>query len=168
LVVTFVAASVNDAPSRLLRPITGAGGERLERRAAHCTCAAKSLPLLILFFAAQSAHGEIFKCTTTKAMPTYQNFPCEFKSLGAMPATAPPAKTSADTAANAVRSPMPARPVATMPRVGMTTNEVKTIWGEPLDMSREEYAKGNIETWTYANSRSIRFDLQGRVTEIKW
>ena len=63
---------------------------------------------------------------------------------------------------------MPARPVATMPRVGMTTNEVKTIWGEPLDMSREEYAKGNIETWTYANSRSIRFDVKGRVADIKW
>jgi hypothetical protein len=35
-------------------------------------------------------------------------------------------------------------------------------------MSKEEYAKGNIETWTYADSRSIRFDVEGRVSEIKW
>lgn len=50
----------------------------------------------------------------------------------------------------------------------MTTAEVKAIWGEPIDMTREEYAKGNIETWTYADSRSIQFDLKGRATEIKW
>jgi hypothetical protein len=50
----------------------------------------------------------------------------------------------------------------------MTIAEVKAIWGTPLDMTKEEYGKGNIQTWTYADSRSIRFDLKGRVTEVKW
>ena len=127
-----------------------------------------SLPLLVLLVAAQPAHGDIFKCTTRKSMPTYQNFPCEFESLGAMPATAPAAKAGAAPAPTAAKSRMPDRAAATTtPRVGMTTSEVKAIWGEPLDTTREEYAKGNIETWMYANSRSIRFDLRGRVTEIK-
>ena len=158
---------MNDAPSRLLRPIIGACSERLERRAARGACAVKRLGLLVLLLAAQPAHGEIFKCIS-KAMPTFQNFPCEFDSLGAMPATALAAKTSVSVPPNAARSRLPARPVATMPRVGMTTNEVKAIWGEPLDTTKEEYAKGDIETWTYADSRSIRFDAKGRVSEIKW
>lgn len=127
-----------------------------------------SLPLLVLLVAAQPAQSDIFKCTTRKSMPTYQNFPCEFESLGAMPATAPAAKAGAAPAPTAAKSRMPDRAAATTtPRVGMTTSEVKAIWGEPLDTTREEYAKGNIETWMYANSRSIRFDLRGRVTEIK-
>lgn len=157
---------MNDAPSRLLRPIIGMGSERLERRAARGACVAKSLPLLVLLVVAHPAHGDIFKCATRKSMPTYQNFPCEFDSLGAMPATTPDAKAGA--APSAAKSRTTVRPTATMPRVGMTTNEVKAIWGEPLDTTREEYAKGNIETWNYADSRSIRFDLKGRVTEIKW
>ena len=101
-------------------------------------------------------------------MPTYQNFPCEFDSLGAMPATAQAAKAGAAPTPGAAKSRTPARPAATMPRVGMTTNEVKAIWGEPRDTTREEYAKGDIETWNYADSRSIRFDAKGRVEEVKW
>ena len=154
---------MNDVPSRLLRPIIGARSERLQGRAARCA----SVPLLVLLVGAQPAHGDIFKCTTRKSMPTYQNFPCEFDSLGAMPVTAPVPKAGVPAAQNAENSRLPVRPAATAPRVGMTTNEVKAIWGEPLDTTREEFAKGNIETWTYANSRSIRFDLKGRVTEIR-
>lgn len=101
-------------------------------------------------------------------MPTYQNFPCEFDSLGAMPVTEAAAKGSASPPPKQVQSPTPARPATSTPRVGMTTNQVKAIWGDPLDTTREEYAKGDIETWRYAGSRSIRFDLKGRVSEIKW
>lgn len=165
---TFVAASVNHAPSRPLCPIIGAGRTRPEQRAARGIRAARSLPLLLLLVAAQAAHGDIFKCTTRKAMPTYQNFPCEFDSLGAMPASSPAPKTVTASAPSAGKSRVPARPAATMPRVGMTTNEVKAMWGEPHDTTREEYAKGDIETWEYGDSRSIRFDAKGRVTEVKW
>jgi hypothetical protein len=126
-----------------------------------------ALVLLVLFLPARSPYAEIFECTANKAMPTYQNFPCEFDSLGTMPTTIatmnvnPPAAAAAPVAAGAASA-------ATMPKVGMTTKEVKAIWGEPVDTNREEYAKGNIETWTYADSRSIRFDVKGRVSEIKW
>ena len=125
-----------------------------------------ALILLVLFLPARSPYAEIFKCTN-KAMPTYQNFPCEFDSLATMPTTIatmnvnPPAAAAAPAAAGAASD-------VTMPKVGMTTKEVKAIWGEPVDTNREEYAKGNIETWTYADSRSIRFDVKGRVSEIKW
>jgi hypothetical protein len=131
------------------------------------------LPLL----AAAPARADIFKCTANKAMPTYQNFPCEFDSLGAVQAGVESGAAAANTSVAAARGPAangkPGRgagvvPAATRPRVGMTTAEVKAIWGEPNDASREEFAKGDIETWTYADSRSIRFDAKGRVQQIKW
>jgi hypothetical protein len=124
-----------------------------------------SLVLLVLLLSAQRSSAEIFKCTA-RAITTYQNFPCEFDSLGAVP----PAGTVADasTAAPAAPDRHVQTTTATMPRVGMTIAEVKAIWGTPLDMTKEEYGKGNIQTWTYADSRSIRFDLKGRVTEVKW
>ena len=98
-----------------------------------------------------TAYADIYACPGHRGMTTYQNFPCEFDSLGAVPAT----------------DRTPAMRVETMPRVGMTTEQVKAIWGEPIDTTKEEEAKGDIETWMYANSRSIRFDLKGRVAEIK-
>lgn len=104
-------------------------------------------------------------------MPTYQNFPCEFDSLGAMPTAGVSGAPGSIVSAAGTSRPGDrerATPVATMPRMGMTTAEVKAIWGEPMEMTKEEYAKGDIETWRYADSRSIRFDLKGRVTEIKW
>jgi hypothetical protein len=124
------------------------------------------LTILVLLLWTQPAAAEIFMCTANKAIPTYQNFPCEFDSLGAVP----PAGTVADasTAAPAAPDRHVQTTTATMPRVGMTIAEVKAIWGTPLDMTKEEYGKGNIQTWTYADSRSIRFDLKGRVTEVKW
>jgi hypothetical protein len=125
--------------------------------------------VLVLLFAAAPARSEIFQCTANKAMPTYQNFPCEFDTLGVMTAGsasgAPKSNPSAPTAAGP--KPMPSG-ANSIPRVGMTTGEVKAIWGEPRDTTKEEYARGDIETWTYADSRSIRFDLKGRVAEIKW
>ena len=102
-------------------------------------------------------------------MPIYQNFPCEFDSLGAanLPAaptgrlTATPVSTSTGGHANRAA-------VAAVPRIGMTTKEVRAIWGEPLQTTREEFVKGDIETWQYADSRSIQFDRKGRVTSINW
>ena len=158
---------MNDEASRPPCRIIGQRGQRFGRRAARAALAAESLPLLALLLATSVVHADIFKCTANKAMPTYQNFPCEFDSLGAMPATAH-ASDASRTAALHPQGPGAATPVATMPRVGMTTNEVKAIWGEPNDTVKEEYAKGDIETWTYPDSRSVRFDLKGRVSEIKW
>lgn len=107
-------------------------------------------------------------------MPTYQNFPCEFDSLGAVSLpTVPGAGATAGAEAQPTSSGKPgnranAALVASTPRVGMTTDEVKALWGEPADMTKEEFVKGDIETWTYADSRSIQFDRKGRVTKIKW
>jgi hypothetical protein len=120
----------------------------------------------VLLLCPGASRAEIFACAGPHRMTVYQNFPCEFASLGAVPATAPVASAQAATGRPGDRAH--ALPVATMPRVGMTTEQVKSIWGQPIDTIKEEEAKGNIETWMYADSRSIRFDLKGRVAEIKW
>jgi hypothetical protein len=119
-----------------------------------------------LAFAVPAAHAEIFKCVGKSALPTYQNFPCQFDSAGSTTvAAAANVSPRAEAGARAIAA---TASTGTTPRVGMTTKEVKAIWGDPIDTSKEEYAKGNVETWTYANSRSIRFDLKGRVSEIEW
>lgn len=120
----------------------------------------------LLSVSSMTAYADIYACPGRHGMTTYQNFPCEFDSLGSVPATVPVA--SAQAAFSRPGDRARAMPVATMPRVGMTTEQVKAIWGEPIDTAKEEYAKGDIETWTYADSRSIRFDLKGRVADIKW
>lgn len=102
-------------------------------------------------------------------MPIYQNFPCEFDSLGAasLPADAAAPLTVAPVSTNTGKHGNQAA-VATVPRVGMTAKEIRAIWGEPLETTREEFVKGDIETWKYADSRSIRFDPKGRVQHINW
>jgi hypothetical protein len=63
----------------------------------------------------------------------------------------------------AVKSPIP----ATELRVGMTTEEVRAIWGEPTDTLWEEPGVGaRSEVWSYGNSRSVRF-VKNRVSAIE-
>lgn len=119
----------------------------------------------VLLVGSGACHAEIYACAGPHRMPVYQNFPCEFASLGAVSATATVVGVQAPSSGPGDGAHL--TPVATMPRVGMTTEQVKAIWGQPSDTTREEYARGDIETWTYADSRSIRFDLKGRVAEIK-
>jgi hypothetical protein len=144
--------------------------------------ATRSLPLVLslALALAPAAYAEIFKCAGHRNVPVYQNFPCEFDSLDA--AYAAPAATSSSTAvapvtaratagraARAAQQPAKATPArASMPRVGMTGDEVLSIWGEPNFMTTEEHAKRDIEVWSYGDSRSIEFDREQRVTAIHW
>ena len=121
------------------------------------------MAFLLLVSAAAPVRGDIYKCTLKKTMTTYQNFPCEFDSLGAVSA-------ERTIGAPAVLEQVPGhpRPGASAPRVGMSAREVRAIWGEPIETTREEFVKGDVETWRYADSRSIRFDPKGRVQQIHW
>lgn len=140
---------------------------------------ARPLIAIVAALIAPDALAEIYNCTAKKAIPTYQNFPCEFDSLAASsaaPAAAVRASTGNDAAGNAGTPAATAgrhasrrhSTAAAVPRVGMTTAEVRAIWGDPIDTSKEEFVKGTIETWSYADSRSIQFDRKGRVTSINW
>jgi hypothetical protein len=138
----------------------------------------RTLSILLLALPALAAHAEIYKCSGKKGMPIYQNFSCETDSAGtpatsssnAAPMAAPgPTEEARRTsvAAHTITAAGQARAASSIPRIGMTTHEVRSIWGEPRETSKEEFAKGDIETWTYADSRSIQFDRKGRVTAVR-
>ena len=110
--------------------------------------------LFSVLFVAPLASAEIFKCVGKIGEVLYQNFPCQFESMGGMPIDAQgPKKTPA---------------VPAEPRLGMTAEEVRAIWGEPTDTVQEEPARGGrFEVWSYDASRSVRFDHRGRVSAIQ-
>ena len=144
----------------------------MHRRLQRVACAIATW-LVVLTVAASSAHAEIYKCTG-KPIPVYQNFPCEFDSLDALPSTPGGIVTTtgvtgsplAGAGITASHPPSPTTPA--VPRVGMTIGQVRAIWGEPASTSKEEPAEGDVEVWTYPGTRSIQFDHKGRATAIRW
>ena len=120
--------------------------------------------LFSVLFVAPLASAEIFKCVGKNGEALYQNFPCQFESMGGMPTDVPgPKKSPTDVAAPKKSTTAPAEP-----RVGMTTDEVRAIWGEPTDIVQEEPGDGGrFEVWSYGASRSVRFDRKRRVAAIQ-
>jgi hypothetical protein len=127
-----------------------------------------------VFLVAPPASAEVFKCIGKKGEDLYQNFPCEFESMGGMPTDAAGSKTSTADVRDPKKSPTdvagpkksPAAPAE--PRIGMTTEEVRAIWGEPTDTRWEEPGDGDLsEIWSYGASRSVRFDRKRRVAAIQ-
>ena len=130
--------------------------------------------LFSLLFGASLASAEVFKCVGKNGEALYQNFPCQFESMGGMPMDAAGSKTSTADVRDPKKSltdvagpkKSPAAPAE--PRIGMTTEEVRAIWGEPTDTHWEEPGDGDrSELWSYGASRSVRFDRKRRVAAIQ-
>jgi hypothetical protein len=131
----------------------------------------------VLTFAAPPVDAEIFKCATKDGMPLYQNFPCELDSLGWLPSapnagtTAPASKGGATPAvkpASDQATPKVKTAVApTVPRLGMTGDEVREVWGEPASTYQDELVDGRVEFWSYGGERSVKFDARGRVVSVQ-
>jgi hypothetical protein len=110
--------------------------------------------LFSVLFVAPLVSAEIFKCVGKHGEDLYQNFPCQLESIGRMPIDARVQKKS------------PAVPAE--PHLGMTTDEVRVIWGEPTETVQEEPGDGGrFEVWSYGASRSVRFDRRGRVSAVQ-
>ena len=127
----------------------------------------------VLFFP-PLASAEVFKCVGKYGEALYQNFPCQFESTRDIPTDVPDTKKSLTDVADIKKSPTnvagqkkpPAAPAE--PRIGMTTEEVRAIWGEPTDSRWEEPGDGDrSEVWSYGDSRSVRFDSKRRVAAIQ-
>ena len=134
--------------------------------------------LLFMVFVAPLASAQIFKCVAKDGTDLYQNFPCQFESMGWMPMNTQSTKTpSAPSDSNPttvkagpleVKAAGKSPAVPTEPRIGMSPDEVTAIWGEPTDIISDEVVEGRIEVWSYGASRSVRFDqLKGRVSAIQ-
>jgi hypothetical protein len=127
--------------------------------------------LFFVLFVAPLASAETFKCVGKYGEALYQNFPCQFESIGSTPMDAQdPKKTPAVPTEPRLGTQGPKKSPAAPaePRVGMTTEEVRAIWGEPTNTVQEEPGDGpRSEVWSYGDSRSVRFDRRGRVTAIQ-
>ena len=137
--------------------------------------------LMVLLLGAGPVCADIFKCVGKNALVVYQNFPCEIDSLGTTPAEAKSARSaSAPNRSDASPKPMAAVAVPVgavkaagaslppVPRIGMTSEEVKAIWGEPLEVIQDEpRSGGRIEIWQYADGRSVQLDHKQRVSSVQ-
>lgn len=125
----------------------------------------QTLSLSLLLGLAMPAHAEIFRCVGIRNLPTYQNFPCDVDSPARAPSTVaslPPATASPRSRQHGVDD----AETSSEPRIGMSARDVRRLWGEPINSTTEEFARANIEIWTYPGARSVEFDRKGRVTAI--
>lgn len=127
--------------------------------------------------AAPLASAEIFKCVAKNGTDLYQNFPCQFDSLGSLPSSPPSAKTKLPLGDASQAKPKVAPidvalagkspTLPTEPRVGMTTEEVRALWGEPEEIIQAEPIDGRIEIWRYGDVRSVQFDRKHRALAVQ-
>ena len=116
---------------------------------------------------AGDASAEIFKCTAKNGLPLYQNFPCEIDSLG-LPSTgkAAPRPESIQTSAQPA-APQRAEAALAEPRIGMSADAVRKVWGEPPEILQDEPRSGRVEIWQYGDGRVVRINQKQRVISIQ-
>jgi len=138
---------------------------------------------LLVALPATAAQAEIYACPGQRGMTIYQNFPCQFTSLGSMPATVPESKFLAPAAAavgshaapardgtNGVRGVPPMQSTAAGAgelRRGMSEGEVRKAWGEPEEIVQDEPPSGRVEIWRYKDGRSVQLDHAHRVLSVQ-
>ena len=124
----------------------------------------KSVSVLsFVLFVSPPLYAEVFKCVGKNGEVLYQNFPCQFESISWVAKDVPELKKSSTNE----EKPNEAAAAPAKPRVGMTADEVKTIWGEPTEIIQEEPGEGSrFEVWSYG-SGTVRFDRKRRVAAVQ-
>jgi len=169
------AARVLKARLQGVSPICGM--DRISQREVDWIIAKAILLLVTLVFAVPPVTAEIFKCVAKDGTDLYQNFPCGIDSIGSMATNAP-----SEEAVSAPGNSRQAQPIASVPaaaaagkpptmpgepRVGMTTEDVRAVWGEPAETDQDERREGRIEIWRYADGRSVEFNRKQRVLAVQ-
>jgi len=129
-----------------------------------------ALVLACVFSAAPATAGEIFKCVAKDGTALYQNFPCNIDSIGSVASSSPPKTDSPPlTTVSTTKSNTSAtQSDVGEPRIGMTTDEVKKLWGEPEEMVSDEPAEGGrVSNWRYADGRIVQFNNKHRVLAVQ-
>ena len=131
-----------------------------------------ALILVPAFCATPPASAEIFKCVAKDKTALYQNFPCQFDSIGWVPSNTQATKTTSmpPDASQAKAAPVNAASTvksadAREARIGMAPDEVRAILGEPLEIVQDAPVEG-IEIWRYVD-RTIQFDGTHRVVTVE-
>ena len=152
-----------------------------------CSRAFTALIFVPAFCAAPPASAEIFKCVAKDATALYQNFPCDIDSLGSLPSNQPVAKTPSNSlvakalstlgaAGRQEKSKTPPINAASIvkatytgePQIGMSSDEVRVLLGEPEEMVDDEPADGGrVSNWRYADGRIVQFDHKHYVLGVQ-
>ena len=137
--------------------------------------------ILPAFCAAPATCAEIFKCVAKDGTALYQNFPCEFDSIGWVPSNPQAGKTTLMPGASQATpkaAPVNVAPVNVAstvrstqtgePQIGMSSDEVRSLLGEPEEMIDDEPAEGGrVSIWRYADGRSVQFDHKHHVLGVQ-
>jgi hypothetical protein len=131
--------------------------------------------ILLAFCGAPLTSAEIFKCVTKDGTPLYQNFPCQFDSIGWVPPNSEAVKTP-PVAPNPPQAKPNAPPAdiastvaaadARQARIGMTPEEVRAILGEPMEIVEEGSIDRRAEIWRYVD-QTLQFDHTHHVTTVE-
>ena len=129
------------------------------------------------FLAASVVAAEIFKCVAKDGTALYQNFPCDMDSLGSLPSNPPVAKTPSKpgVAGQEKSKTEPIKVASTVkstytgePQIGMSSDEVRALLGEPEEMVDDEPADGGrVSNWRYADGRIVQFDHKHHVLGVQ-
>jgi len=131
--------------------------------------------LLSMLIGSHASAGEIFKCVARDGTDLYQNFPCQYDSIGSMAVDAQSVRAvSGNSIPTAAKPPVTrvtasaksgAGPLAL--RIGMTAEQVRAAWGEPGEIDQDEPRHGGrSEVWSYGPARTVRFDHKGLVIAV--
>ena len=144
----------------------------------------RTIILVLVAVAARAAQAEIYACPGRAGMTTYQNFPCQFNSLGSVsdvdavqPTAAPAASTRASTHAGTARNVrstvrgervvQAATAAAGVPHPGASEDDVRKAWGEPEEIVQDEPPSGRVEIWRYKDGRSVQINRKHRVVQVQ-
>ena len=48
----------------------------------------------------------------------------------------------------------------------MTPDELKALWGEPMEIIHEQTAAEHVEIWRYDDNSSVQFDFRNRIVAV--
>jgi hypothetical protein len=140
---------------------------------------------LLLALPAIAAHADIYACAGQHGMTVYQNFPCQFRSLGSLPAVdALQGKSSSSALAAAHSDTGAARNASTHaasgkpliqartagagePGPGASEDDVRKAWGEPEEIIQDEPPSGRVDIWRYKDGRSVQIGRGHRVVSVQ-
>jgi hypothetical protein len=99
----------------------------------------------------------IFVCKEKDGSVVYRDFPC-------------PSDSEATTFTNPVKTDAQKPKTAHLAaekglRAGMSKNEVRSILGQPKEITQEEGVDGRVDTWSYGPSRTLQFDPSGHLVQ---
>jgi outer membrane protein assembly factor BamE (lipoprotein component of BamABCDE complex) len=112
---------------------------------------AKRVLVVLLAFAPAAFADSIFVCKGSDGKVVYRDFPCPPEAE---------ATTFGDLKTSDAKSAKSAKPASEQYlRPGMSKSEVRSLLGDPTEVTQEEGVEGRVDTWSYgAGSKTLQFD----------